>query len=634
MFFVFSLIFSFIPFIFPTPPEMADDAKWGRSFDALMRNVIKAVGKYLTGPKTGRMEEGYRPFVETLSGFNKRPTTVNQQFNETMTDVFSGMGIFADRKFELMKGGKEQIHQHLNEMNGGAFNAAAGGDEETFETIAFMNFYYAGGCLSFHKNMNERFAAVLNTYCFMVNQAILVFMKEMLAKIDNGTIRDTLAGNLELTLTNLASRISTVQVEPFDESMMRLMGAVRTNFAKSGKKVMDTQSFQQYLMLVGVDGESLTPDELDIYYKDGVLDRCMEYFFLEKLMENNVVFQNEGGTPTDGNELMTALIQQSFNSAFDQNVETHISQPSLRKEIYQRELYDFYLIFWSNFISNYLPMLVMDFFNFTHGLALMNAAIDMPFLRSLRDIAVESDFKDPVIAFNLKWFMDKKQTSSAEKDLQQQLENPRNQAEMSLSSTFNNYDQESYANSINKAFDHAFEQLYSYTKNPDRGNILANTFSQIFEHEKDYYTMLDPIEPDNVQSWALARTFSAFVRDKFYIEDGLSEEYLRTSKSEGADVLGQLTNMSFKAYLFNWVFVANLMIKWIPANGIPSFNYYLFNTFLRPYTLNEIAEHEPDEEESDIQPDEITFQIPFPNFLAQIRDPTHLPSIFSDFYLV
>lgn len=619
---------------------------WGASFDALMMGMIGKVGQFLQGPG-GTMDAALKPFVDTISGAaGVRPTITSDNLSDSMTEIFQGTGAFADRNFELVRG--NNIADQIGSMNGSGEQAADDLTDEIYETLAFLNFYYAGGGLSFYNNMTDRFAASLNSFLFLVNQALLVLMKEISVKIQKGTIRDVLAGNLELTDLNIPNRVATIQVETFDEAILHLMGAIRTSFVKIGSDTNDMGALQQFLALIGIDPEGLQDDSLKVFLSDGLLDRCLIYFFLEKLSGEHMDFQNEGGEPVTGPELFTALIQQSFNSTFDQNVEVHVSNPALKVQLYSNMLFQFYVEFWSNFIANYLPMLIMDFFNFTHGLALYNAVLNEPFLASMRDLTQSQMKDDAQLKFNLKWFGDEKKTD-LEKDIENQsVGNPNGRGSLpnraiSLSEVFKNYNTDHFKMKILPALDHCMEQLYNYTQNGDRKSILGNTFSQIFEREKKYYTFLDPTLNDNQQSWKIINGLEIFLKNHFYVAKTQSMEYLKASKMESEYNFGLLGGFDFKRQFINWVFLSNLILKWVPTNGSPSFSYYLFNTFLRPYRLKDIVEpsekviHEPliDDElsEQSGRDDEIQFHLPIQQLFSEIKDPAHLPPIFSNLFL-
>jgi hypothetical protein len=307
---------------------------------------------------------------------------------------------------------------------------------------------------------------------------------------------------------------------------------------------------------------------------------------------------------------------------------------------------------WKNIIANFVPIVIMDFFNFTHGLALMDYVEKAPFLSCLRDLTIQGNLKDPDIAFNLKWYMDEKETEMEKDQANATLSNPNaastlSNRTVSLSEVFKNYNLDHFKTSLNPAFEHAMRQLIRYTQNSDRQAILSNTFSQIFELEKPLYLFLDPTLPDNSQSWKLVQALEQVLKP-FFASPKLVQDYLKESKREAEANFKEFLQFDFSRHTLNWVFLINLMAKWIPANGIPSFNYYLFNTFLRPYSIGDIVlsesnpEQEPiqgQEEEELVLPDgevkpESTFRLPLPMFYSSGFDPDHTPSIFQNTILM
>ena len=301
-------------------------------------------------------------------------------------------------------------------------------------------------------------------------------------------------------------------------------------------------------------------------------------------------------------------------------------------------------------------MIIMDAFNFTHGLALMDYTLKAPFLSCMRDLTVRGNWKDPDLTFNLKWLNDKKKDEMEKTFEQNSLNNPNAPQTLaskvsSLSDVFKNFNLDHFKLKINPAFEHAMKQLYLYTANSDRALVLSNTFSRMFEDEKPLYQMLNPTFKDNEQSWKLVKYLQTFLNQEFMVSPKVAEDYLRQSKKDSQAVLKGLVQFDFTTCTLNWVFLLNLLVKWIPKNGIPSFNYYLFNTFLRPYRLKDMESLSTDEPQErpqergitdDLQhlmddnaevQEEPTFPFPLPAFYASAMDQDHIPVIFQNLSL-
>lgn len=564
---------------------------WGESFNQYMIKGIKKINKYLS-TEQGYLNNNHKEFIDTLTKIKSswKNEDIQKKNKSSMMDEFEGRGIFENRRFELNKGNSGKAAFDLEEISGvqqGTMKQE--GKEDLFEILATFNFFYAGGCLSYYKNMTERFASILNIYCFIVNQSILVLMKEIIRNISNGQIRQILASNLELTATNLPNREATIKTETFQETMSNIIAGLRTSFTKmtqlNGKNY---QALQEWCLLSGMDIDPQNQELFDSYYNEGLLDRSFQLFFLEKLFSQDFDFQSEAGGKVQGNEFIINLIQQSFNVSFNQNVELHVARQSIQFKLYARMLFNFYVTFWSNFMSNMLPMLIMDFFNFTQGLSLYSECFNQPFFSAMRDLSTTDVLQDPRIQFQVKWF---NSNANQQNEQEQDYLLNQNQPEFGLTEVFKFYRLDHFQRDFEPSFQHALEQLEEYTSQPSRKVILGSTFQQIFESEKEFYNLIHPTYSDQEQEEGIVTVLVEFLQQQFRIPPDITTDYLEHSiilKNHYLSLILHPFNLS--DHEINWTFLTNLILKWYPINGIPSFAFYIFNTFLRPFDYKILSE--------------------------------------------
>ena len=461
-------------------------------------------------------------------------------------------------------------------------------NDALLQMLSLFNFYFNSGCFSIHDNATDRFAAILNTHLHLINQALITQCYALFEKLKDDKGRIEAEVNKE-SLNSADPGGATFSLEMFRESLNDNVNRMRELLRKIGMSPPDGQAYVDICELLGI---PFNEDEMEDFTTEAgkrTLDILMNAFLYSQFFDFQFHLKTEGGGTWDLEDLEGQILQKAFEVNFDETLDEHIFRPSQLDEAYQKQLLGFYTSFWENYLSNVVPVIIIDFFNFTHGLTLMEVLQTQPFIRYLALSTIDEE-ANPL--FNktanevLMWFEpDGADEEDADTEQVEQVAAQGGKRRIRNPKIFQFITSE-FADQIRAALNHQRDVLEIYTKEKDtRTSVLSTSYFQLFMKERDLYAMFDSHLSTQQQSDQYFQLLSQALMSYFGMSPVNTQRYLTLSKQNQVEILNELFHTDFQQYPLNYFAILNLCLTWVPSTGIPSFKYYLFNTYLNPVNL-------------------------------------------------
>jgi len=460
-------------------------------------------------------------------------------------------------------------------------------DDSMVQMLALIMFYYNSGTYSSFDNQTERFAACLNAHLHMVNQAVITQIRELYGKLLNGGFRMAAEARAEdMSTKDGASKGPLFSLETFRESFNNSIDRMNQLLPQLGAQPLDGQAVSELFELLGMPiPQEYFEGELTTYIYKHLLDVVFVCFVFGRMSDFTFHIKTDGGDQKDIEDLENIVLEQSFNEGFDETFDEHKFGRSALEEGYQRQLFNFYKFFWVNYLENIVPMLIIDYFNFVHGATLFASLLNMPFLRFLMAAGVDEEMNplhNEMANEVLGWFLDDSNPSEARVE-QEAKQGAKTSAKDPL--VFRFADQE-LTRELTVAIETVNNVLQSYTRDVDnRRTVLTTSYFRTFEAARKLYNVFDTHLSQQDQSSLYYTMLKYALETHFSISEGTVAEYLAASKANQCEILGALFGANFADKPISYFALLNLCLRWIPGNGVPSFKYYLFNSYLCPVNL-------------------------------------------------
>ncbi len=458
-------------------------------------------------------------------------------------------------------------------------------DKSLTQLMSFFNFYYNSGCYSDYDNQSERFAAVVSLYLHSVNTAVITLLRQTFQKLMNPEERERAE---ETKLQQGGNPISspTFSLETFRESLNTTIGEINRVQAELAKDPENQEAIMNLFHLMGIQPEEEDMEALDIYYHLRIMDIAFITFMLDKLTDFKFIVKTPNGGNLDLEDLENLILTTCFEIAFDETLDDHMYNRSALQQGYEQQMFHFYELFWETYLSNALPIIIMDFFNFTHGLTLIQQLQGLDFMQALILATIDEDWNpenNPQVNLELGWFLE--ENLEEELNVEQISRLPGKGANSTQPNPFR-WANPNFNKAIMRGMQEARVLLEAYTKDiQNRVTVLTSSFYHMFESERRLYQIFDESLSNEDQAGFYEAVLQLILSDRFLVNPEVVTFYLEASLSNQKEILSRLVQMDLSSLPINYMAILNLYLTWFPQTGIPSFRYYIFNSYLKPVNL-------------------------------------------------
>lgn len=343
----------------PTPPSILPP-----SFLKLSTAVVDHVGQlYQQKNPACAVKKNQQSFYKFISGYNFE--LAQSSFSPYVKSTFNvtGFDILEDQNYVVDLGGESNSWLDLRTS---------------------FSFLYSLGGVSRYNNMNERLAAAVTAHLYLVNQSVLALMKQLQGEMTNPAKRFAREISMEAGGTGNSGK-GTFDTETYLDTYNRLITSISNLVLIFGQEEVDLQQAAELSELLGFDepagleAEGVSGDEEGVGLTGDAVDIVFIMQTLLKLREHQFTLRDGNGNDTDMTELELMVLRGAIEETFDETVDEHHFRPSVVLDKVNQMLFNFYTVFWRNYLGNILPLILMSFLNFTHAMSVFDAMLDLPF---------------------------------------------------------------------------------------------------------------------------------------------------------------------------------------------------------------------------------------------------------------
>lgn len=557
------------------------------SFTQLAAAVVDHVGElYNSKNPACALEKNQKTFFELIAGYNfESSLNSSSPFVKTTFNI-SGFDLLEEENFILELGGQAT-------------------DQEWFRKRTSFAFVYSIGGVSRFPNMNARLAAGMNAHLYLLNQALMAFMKGLQMEMMSPEKRL----NREIALAAVGPSGSggsgTFSSEGFLDAYNRFITALRGLSQIFTQSDVDLAKSGELNELLGFN-EPLADGEADFEEKalgdvGDLMDTLFTMHTILELSDHDFKIRDAAGSDHDLNDLTLDILRGAIEASFDETMDEHHFKRSVVEARVNQMLFNFYTIFWRNYLGNLVPMILMSFLNFTHAASVFDLMKSQPFLTTLRGVGLteELGLDSEEVSFNLKWFQEDKQSdggddgpSAAE---QEEMEVMKMAVDAPLRRTTLQQAFESYSNHFNgeveEGLQHAESVLDEYSKDiVNRRNALYSSFTVQMKEEMLLQEAIFANGARDASAWSrnLLNLLQQRISEPYGVNYARLVSYLSQGMQLTHSYIFEETGIDMAKAPFAFASIMHLLVKWYGISGIPSHKLFLFNTWLK--ALRPLAE--------------------------------------------